>query len=862
MDKKKILLIGEKASQLANLISVESKYQVILYNQTLGIKYPNPLELSKDILTNEKYIDNKQQCMIDLFVIDLDYNSQELPTDERQPYENIPGILLLKYLRLRGVYAHVCLIGCQLETVLRNDPRQFIIASQSVSNLPELPNKDDPRVWDWLETVMDETEQAYALKQYFKHEDDFMSNQHRNTNLWSPIQLYKVHRIIEEMLKAQGDSQTSALSYQRLIYDLQRQPQLKKPLEFFDSYRGLVMQLLYGLKDEPIRHELKKLRDSQTKTQEGLATVISQSEGQSTLSPYAPPTSSDKGNWKQRLCSWAKSLLYQIWGSEPKTNPKQAPSKQNAANTYKQQIEKLQDDYNTTINDKCQFLSAIIKSLRKRKPSILLIDDKAQENGWGYIYEQMIYGDSAQEASPNPFHIYQPKESETIEEMAKKVKEILSMHHIDLILLDLRLKDETTQTTVVHSLSGIELLKKLTDEWLPIPIIVATASKKHKFHTVSLKHRAIYFWTKPSIEEASITANVVVEAYYRLLRTINTLVTNRLVQFVYKEFIPSMSVLTTAERLLNSLNNESPEIAEAWSRELLGFSLWSSHDKYDKTDFLDVIKTCFDVVFFKMQQEIQAEHTTLLSKSDLSLPIFLLGFCFDRKVSIIYDDTQSSQNFSQEKSADKEAKLVLVQKLLVLLNQTVLPHRIYQFIHIRNENTHHRLVNEFELGFYIRHFFNALYTEPQNIGLGIENILIQGTLKDTGSADCLILKPDDEPEELRVIVPTALQDKVKSLSQEASYLFLLERRIEECNTETASHSMASVTKSYAKLEFRGPKDKPIVYYYHDLRFHRNLFFQDKCPVGWENKKVKEYNLSVTYRLKKFYKFDQSCHKPH
>ena len=140
----------------------------------------------------------------------------------------------------------------------------------------------------------------------------------------------------------------------------------------------------------------------------------------------------------------------------------------------------------------------IVKETRKKidqSISILYVDDQANA-GWEAIFQKIIYDNPKK----GDFCSISIEENDSIESIYQKISEAISDHSPDLILLDLRLKNETGIYWDVGELSGAKILKKIREEHPGLPVMITTASNKSWSHLGLQKLGADAHWIKEGLD--------------------------------------------------------------------------------------------------------------------------------------------------------------------------------------------------------------------------------------------------------------------------------------------------------------------------------------------------------------------------
>lgn len=145
---------------------------------------------------------------------------------------------------------------------------------------------------------------------------------------------------------------------------------------------------------------------------------------------------------------------------------------------------------------------------------VLLVDDQAKE-GWHSVLAEMLWNnaDSENIRSVNPAN----------DLWEKNLESGIQSLRPHLILLDLRLNNETGKQSLVD-LEGYKLLKWLKkSRYKGIPVIIFTASSNAENVKTLLEEGAEAVWTKPGFEDG-ITAKSIIERYDKLTEIVeNTL---------------------------------------------------------------------------------------------------------------------------------------------------------------------------------------------------------------------------------------------------------------------------------------------------------------------------------------------------
>ena len=130
-------------------------------------------------------------------------------------------------------------------------------------------------------------------------------------------------------------------------------------------------------------------------------------------------------------------------------------------------------------------------------PRILYVDDNA-DIGWSDIIQVIIYGKNSPEKFKSLSGTHQ-----NINALCDEVIVDIKENCRDLVLLDLRLKNETGSFTEICQLSGAKVLIKIREEFPGIPVMMTTASNKHWSYQSLLSIGANAYWTKEGLDVTS-----------------------------------------------------------------------------------------------------------------------------------------------------------------------------------------------------------------------------------------------------------------------------------------------------------------------------------------------------------------------
>ncbi|MDP2237022.1 MAG: hypothetical protein Q8J88_11365 [Bacteroidales bacterium] len=464
----------------------------------------NKLE-SPELISQNIY---KNYSSYDLFVININYKAENIRRSQN------PGIILLKYLRLKNLNQH-CVIFSFLsrEQLLLQNPENLIVFSDGLTFL-RLPD-------DMVKLKFDELVKKTAprdLSAFFKAETIMPDDRHFFANWWGVLQLWKVHKA---QLHDAGIAMTTEIENSFTI-----------SIKEMNSYQGLLARYLYREKEKNIEDHLKQLQQNQIerfgkRNEEigmfikvydqkiGELSIIAQKieilnealidEGAKTifqsvlekLKMISEPISKKinqlviaQANTEDEATILKEYIELDSLIKEEKINIEKENNRLNLEIVrIMHQIEGMNIFSNKNLS-----VTVLRERLKVAAPRILFIDDQA-DDGWGFIFQQMIY-----EGLSESFHVIKPEKDDSIDKTSSDILQQVIRYEPDLIILDLRLKGEIGLTTNISNLSGIQVLKMLSQR-LTCPVLITTASNKIWSYKETFKNGALAFWIKEGLDE-------------------------------------------------------------------------------------------------------------------------------------------------------------------------------------------------------------------------------------------------------------------------------------------------------------------------------------------------------------------------
>lgn len=469
--------------------------------------YDGCLDESVEMIAED--IKNRFAKSDDVLLIDVHLSIGGVPLSENA------GIKLLKMLRLHRVDNHVVLYSWLSREMLMDDLSNAIIFSKGVT-FCKLPSfLDEIQHLDFSSLCQKKADKDELL-QLFRAEYN-PDNRHFNANKFGVWQLTRVQMAYESIV---SDGKVPSDVFSSEVFD------------FMKSYEGMLVQYISEWDEvDLIREYISALHD------ERYAALLNEQQEIKSL--------------EEQIDIWELSLEEQEKQIEEDANrvviselselfekKRLAKSTIEVLEEQKNELEQVLKDYNDVrarcvildpdsiqrqkmqdvMRRVCELVNAgdkVRKSLAERvPPRIVYVDDMANE-GWADMLKRIIY---KKEWDYKNMTVIAPNREESIDTI---VERILRVNNPDLIILDIRLKDEHGYYAPAD-LSGFQVLQKLNETNLPCAILVFTASNKVWSLKEAFKGNVMSFWTKGLVGADEIKDCV--KNYLDLLRQINYLI--------------------------------------------------------------------------------------------------------------------------------------------------------------------------------------------------------------------------------------------------------------------------------------------------------------------------------------------------
>lgn len=636
-------------------------------DSSLGLSFPVLSDAPETLVekVREKYANSK------LFLINVNYKIENISRADNA------GILFLKYLRLNHFNQH-CLLYSFLsrEHLMIQDPHNSIIFSEGVTfiRMPEDFSKLD------FESLA-KKKAPDNLSSFFKAEFRLPDDRHFFANWWGVLQLWKVQKAVE------------GIAGKTVITDIESS--FAGSLKEMDSYDGLIARYVKDIHDTDIENTLRTLitakgeknkNESRNRSQiqheiDNLLAEDSILEIQ--LSTLEEINKEKKENFLTKLIAIFNDLPSSVQQKITQLNEKRASVKEkisisqeylellNSIDKEKEHIyderrklnRQIQSKIDTLIScntflTKDYALDSIRQKLVEKKPSVLFVDDQAND-GWSAIFQRMLYG-----GNDGVFTVLLPEKDDSIENIVHSIEKIVKLKKIDLLILDLRLKGETGNNLNIKEISGICVLEKLIANHLPCPIVITSASNKIWSYKETLRLGADAYWIKEGLDD-NYSLEASIENYLRLVDLIYSLCFNEEYRFLYNELLPAILKIKNSTTLFWWET-------KFWQKDSFTVKRGNSTISVNKfkpvarEEIIDSLNAGFDLFKKYLTEKIQKYETINISRYVGSLVIIQLS----RVLEIIHRFDASNDRISlsekmqaqlDEQSCNYFSKLITIR---------------------------------------------------------------------------------------------------------------------------------------------------------------------------------------------------------
>lgn len=461
--------------------------------------------------------------------------SKSLPSDnilfinvnlavQNEKRQNQKGIELLAWLRIKGVMSHCVLYSFQsVDSIVKADIKNLLLFSKGVSFI-QLPN--DFSAID-LNLLKKTSAEKNNLKTYLKSIFDITTFRHEEANWWSVKALWDVHRIATEGSFADdypqciknnlSDLNKAAGVFLNELDVVNISKNIEEALQPFRIEREKLKERLKGLQrnaentEENIRYYSEELRDTKEKLS-ALDKTLQQLTIQNDYQEYIA---------QQRQSLLADMIFAQTEITNLETAKREIEQIIEIINLHESSLDQIY-----TEEKKRLFVNPDISGFN-REINILLIDDNAR-NGWESIYQAIFPSAEITSIVPqeDSGEIKDKIEKLYDNEVKPALDEFNKSSSSSLVLLDLRLFNETERSIDIENLSGTLLLEKIRRDFRGIPILMTTASNKIWTFEKLINLGIDAYWIKEGLDEQR-TAQDSVENYCRLFTLVDKMTDGR-----------------------------------------------------------------------------------------------------------------------------------------------------------------------------------------------------------------------------------------------------------------------------------------------------------------------------------------------
>ncbi len=475
------------------------------------------------------------------------------------------GVELLVWLRIKGIINHVVLYSFEtLYSLLNRMPKHLVITSKGISfvQLPFTETYFEKKKFEELSKAKaEENNLKQTLKAIFNkdNKDNIDSFRHQDANWWGVKVMYDVYAIVEnssrteypDIVKKKLSNITNAVA--KYIYE--NKDALKEV--YLREKRGRE-NLIEGINNE-LNELTKRLQEKASDK------CIGEQEKEKLESDLNELNMSLSDYYNAGLLQEREQLMEDIkfWETEiSKVNDEMNPIKENISTL---------ENSNTELNNEMQNLAKNLKKnynyllinyeiiknkISERKLKILYIDDNAKDC-WEDLLKKVL-GSTVDIESVIPKKKYEYDIQGLYENQVKdKINSDTS-----LILLDLRLFNESERSIEVQSISGKKLLDIIRKHHKGIPILIITASNKVWSYEELMKSGADAYWIKEGIDN-NFSAKESVRNYCKLLQLVESL-TGEKYEFL-KDFAESIHKFESSDWWWENKNWEQDQQGECFS---------------------------------------------------------------------------------------------------------------------------------------------------------------------------------------------------------------------------------------------------------------------------------------------------------
>jgi CheY-like chemotaxis protein len=498
-----------EVGRIINAITPSDHIHVLTVNgQEKGNLYDVAEEIKGRAPENEPYI-----IFIDQYLDCADIDFKLLQSNA--------GIALIKFLRIMNVRHHIVLItpfsGNQIELV-KQSPGNLIVTSKGISfaqNLYEFKDKSLEELNKLAENTFEGQDLTpYILTEFRLPEDE----RHNWANWWGIIQLTDVHRNLfphelnnrANQYSTDIDNELKSLKSVQALQLFHHNVDFKKAVDKAALEKLSKQKIILANEIDKLKKRISGTGKKNPKPDDWTDFIFDREK-------IISENVSVKGFNKQIFDSQIEVARAALELGKCDLGKKEIEFKEieTTISNFTDKTFDVSDNFKNEIS-KFRFSG-------KNKCRIIYVDDNAGK-GWSEMFQILIYGSKQ---TDNIFKWIDDTDKH-IDTLYEEIKTQISKIDPHLVLLDLRLKNESGTYLNVEEISGTNILRKIREGFPGLPVMMTTASNKVWSYQTLLNLGADAYWMKEGIDvSASLSvmerANYSIDNYRNFLRMINAL---------------------------------------------------------------------------------------------------------------------------------------------------------------------------------------------------------------------------------------------------------------------------------------------------------------------------------------------------
>lgn len=337
-------------------------------------------------------------------------------------------------------------------------------------------------------------------------------------------------------------------------------------------------------------------------------------------------------------------------------------------------------------NDNPDSIMGIRKALNKSK--IIFVDDMA-EDGWAQILSQIIYGKTYQKKAGFPLKAIVPDIKEEPNKIAKNIIDICDAEKPDLIILDLRLKNEIGPYATAD-ISGFQVLQELSKETPPCAILVFTASNKVWSLKEAFKGNVVSYWTKGGLDRSE---------------GMDDSVNNYLDLICQIDFLTGYKWLFELLKRISDTKKDIEKIENWWEKMELLYENTYPRKLTNKTDILLLLDRAIETAQSDLRQMFFFDNSEKAKNTMVNTFVMRIA-----------DILEQIHEYEGEK--DHFIRLKVRMKATGNIGNTV-----KKMLDVRNRSAHHGYIEQKakEVADFVNYVMKYLVTEPEKAKTSIQS---------------------------------------------------------------------------------------------------------------------------------------------